>query len=364
MKKLLVMSVLAAAIFSLSGCGNQAPESQGAAVEENLNESTEGEEQKEAEPLSPQEAETEKDAEPSENAVSENAVSGNAVSQNAVSGNLVSYSDAQSISMNGIGNARELGGYKSADGRTVKKGVFLRTAALSKATDEDIKRLKDVYNLSLIVDYRTDREISSAPDPKIEGVKNINLPILDEKKMMADMKDISEEELAKYDLTNKMDQLKLAVKTGVINDQMYVGFLSSDLGKENYGKFFKELLALPDGEAVLFHCTQGKDRTGCGAMLILSALDVDEDTIMADYELTNLYNAALIEKERQMLIQEGYEGEELESMMKAMDEVNPDYMRIGLDWVKENYGSVKGYITKELGVTEDELERFKDRFLE
>ena len=42
--------------------------------------------------------------------------------------------DAQSIALTGVGNARELGGYLTEDGRAVKHGVFLRTAALNKWT--------------------------------------------------------------------------------------------------------------------------------------------------------------------------------------------------------------------------------------
>ena len=104
---------------------------------------------------------------------------------------------------------------------------------------------------------------------------------------------------------------------------------------------FKEMIDLPEGKALLFHCTQGKDRTGCAAMLILSALGVDEDTILKDYMLTNTYNADLISSERQMLIDQGYEGQELDRYMKAMDEVDIQYMVNALEWMKNNYGSVK-----------------------
>ncbi|MBQ6256673.1 MAG: tyrosine-protein phosphatase, partial [Clostridia bacterium] len=49
--------------------------------------------------------------------------------------------------------------------------------------------------------------------------------------------------------------------------------------KAGYSQFFQALLALPEDRALLFHCSQGKDRTGCGAMLILFALGVDEETV-------------------------------------------------------------------------------------
>jgi len=127
---------------------------------------------------------------------------------------------------------------------------------------------------------------------------------------------------------------------------------------------FKELLELPEGEALLFHCTQGKDRTGCAAMLILSALGVDEATTLYDYMLTNTFNAQRIEAERQMLEGMGVEESEFDLYMTAMDQVDPQYMVNALEWMKDNYGSVLGYITGELGVTEAQIEQLRDKYLE
>ena len=242
--------------------------------------------------------------------------------------------------------------------------MLLRTAALNGATEDDIRRLQDVYHLSVIADLRMDRELEPAPDPEIPGVKNIQIHIIDEAVLAEKQRNLTAEDLDGLDLSNKMDQLKMAIKAGIVNDQMYIDFLSGEMGREGYKRLFEELLKLPEGDALLFHCTQGKDRTGCAAMLILSALGVDEETIMADYLLTNTFNAALIENERQALLSQGYEGEELETMMAAMDQVNPRYMTNALDWMKNNYGSVTGYITSELGVTDEQLEILKNMYLE
>ena len=166
------------------------------------------------------------------------------------------------------------------------------------------------------------------------------------------------------DPNNSLDRLKLAVKMGIIGDQMYINFLSGDQGKASYAQMFKELLELPEGEALLFHCTQGKDRTGCAAMLILSALGVDEETILYDYVLTNTFNAQRIEAEQQMLEGMGVEESEFDLYMTAMDQVDPQYMVNALEWMKDNYGSVLGYITGELGVTEAQIEQLRDKYLE
>ena len=272
--------------------------------------------------------------------------------------------EAQSIGLEGVGNARELGGYQSEDGRTVKRGVFLRTAALGGATEADIQRLGEVYQLATVIDLRMTSEIEAAPDPEIEGVKNIHLGIIDEEALEEKRQSLSPEDLEGLDLTNTLDRLKMASKLGIVGDQMYINFLSGDAGKAGYRQLFQELLELPEGGAVLFHCTQGKDRTGCAAMLILSALGVDEETILADFTLTNIYNEALIESERQMLSAQGVEGEEQETYLRLMDEVDAQYMINALDWMKDSYGSALGYISDELGIEEAQLETLRDRYLE
>ena len=259
----------------------------------------------------------------------------------------------QSIGIS-VGNARELGGYQASDGRTVKHGAFLRTASLATATDEDIERLRDAYHLSVVIDLRMTSEVEAAPDPEI--ARNLHIGIIDEEAEAVRLEGVSLEGLG------TIEKLKVLMEAGVFSDQMYIEWLSSETGKAGYARMFEEIMNLPEGEALLFHCTQGKDRTGVAAMLILSALGVDEDTILADYLLTNTYNADKIESERQMLEEEGVDGQELESYMKAMDEVDGSYMINTLDWMKENYGSVLGYITQELGVTE--IQMLRDKFLE
>lgn len=85
---------------------------------------------------------------------------------------------------------------------------------------------------------------------------------------------------------------------------------------------------------------------------------------MADYLLTNTFNADKIESERQMLLEQGVEEAELDDYLMVMDQVNPQTMLNALDWLKENYGSAEGYITEELGISEKQLETLRDMYLD
>ena len=272
--------------------------------------------------------------------------------------------DGQNLGLTSVNNARELGGYAAADGKKVKKGALLRTAALGNASEEDIRKLCDDYNLKTVIDFRMEREVNANPDPVIDGVENHNLQIMDENAMAEKMSSLTPADMEGIDPADPVGRLKLAIKAGIVGDRMYIDFLSSDQGQKGYKKMFEELLAVPDGGSLLFHCTQGKDRTGCAAMLILSALGVGEDTIIKDFMLTNTYNAKLITSQRKELTDAGYTGDELKTIMSAKDEVNEQYMRNALDWMKKNYGSVEGYIKQALGITDDQLNALKAKYLE
>lgn len=265
---------------------------------------------------------------------------------------------SQSINLKSVGNARELGGYINNEGKRVKRGILLRTAALSKISSEDIKHLTEDYHLSVIADLRMTYEVAPKPDPVIEGVRYVNLHVINE--------DLFKKELEKkleFE-GNAIERLRLIVESGLMAQDMYVSFLSETSGKNAYREFFKELLNLPSGHSLLFHCSQGKDRTGCAAMLILSALGVSEEIIMKDYLLTNTFNADSINAQRKMLLSNGIKESELDKYMIVLDEVNPILMNTVMSWLKENYGSPVGYIINELGITEEEIETLKAKFLE
>ena len=271
--------------------------------------------------------------------------------------------DTLGVGLTGVGNDRELGGYVNRNGQKVKKGLLLRTAKLEAATEEDIAKLNDRYNLGTIVDLRTQMEIDKSPDPEIEGVKWVNAKILSDEDYVG-IGDALSDAMGEISPDDPLAVEKALVKSGLFGDDMFVRFLSSDSGKKGFAMFFNELLELPEGKSLLFHCTQGKDRTGCCAMLILSALDVDTETIIKDFLKTNEFNAGLIADEKAELIAKGAEGEDLQMIMATKDQVSEQFMRNAISYLSENYGSPLGYIKNELGITDEQIEQLKDRFLE
>ena len=91
--------------------------------------------------------------------------------------------EAQTLNMSTISNARELGGYQTRDGKTVREGVLLRTGALTDASQEELDSLINDYNLTAIIDMRASYELAEDPEPAVDGVAQYNFRIMDEQMM-------------------------------------------------------------------------------------------------------------------------------------------------------------------------------------
>ena len=269
----------------------------------------------------------------------------------------------QAIDLPGVGNARELGGYAVQD-KHVREGVLLRTAALTRATPEALERLRVTYKLQTIVDLRMTIERDRQPDPQVSGATNRPLTIIEmEDYPVPEGLDPSALDLLNDPSANRMELFELSYEFGMVGPNMYEQFLLGERGKAGYAEFFRELLALEDGRAILWHCTDGKDRTGCAAMLLLFALGASRQTVLEDYLLTNEYNASLIEAAVGHFAAHPMPPEKLEVLKIMVGAVAESYMAHVIDVLEERYGSVEGYVRDALGVSEAELGLLRDKFL-
>ena len=270
--------------------------------------------------------------------------------------------EVNSLNMKTISNARELGGYKNRDGRLVRKGVLLRTAALTQTSQEDLDALIKQYNLAAIIDLRASYELASEPEPVVEGVAQYNFRIMDEQMMAeraAGIRDLLTDPQA-----DPVKRMLATLQAGVVSDQMYVEFLQGETGKAGFRDFFRVLLETPEGSAVLWHCTNGKDRTGVAAMLLLGVLNVDEEIIMEDFMLTNTHFEAEISAMRKLLSQYIQDETMVEELLVMGKGVYAPYMQNAIDYIKENYGDIPGYAKAELGLTDADIAKLQSLYME
>ena len=267
---------------------------------------------------------------------------------------------AQSIDLPGIGNARELGGYPVA-GRHIKKGTLIRCASLTNATDEALRRLSETYRVQTVVDLRMSHEALGQGDPEIEGATNVLMPVLEAKDFID--ADDSAADLFRNFGGNRMQIFELAYDKGMLSERLYTDFLLGERGIKAFTRLVEELWALDEGRAILWHCADGKDRTGCAAMLTLFALGADRQTVLSDYLLTNTYNAPILEAARQRFADVPMDDDRRAALLFMSGGVIGSYMEHAIDTLEERYGSVAGYLADELGVGKTQTQILRAKLL-
>lgn len=245
------------------------------------------------------------------------------------------------IDFEGIINVRELGGQITADGKTVRKNVLFRTGELEKASKEDIRRLAQDFKISSIIDFRDPGEARERPDKEVPGADYVCYPALP-----------------------PMEQPKDRIKDGPPPDaekmfpRIYRDLAESEEAIRAYRGFFKTLLT-GMGAPVLWHCRQGKDRTGIAAILLLTAFGVSREDCIREYLLTNEYMRPRYEKYRS-IEPEAWKRD----MMKLISFVREDWLAEYLRIVDNRFGGLENYLRDVLLVSDEDKERLRTYYLE
>ncbi|GAB4549747.1 MAG: tyrosine-protein phosphatase [Anaerolineae bacterium] len=241
-------------------------------------------------------------------------------------------------------NFRDLGGYQTSDGKSVRRGRLYRAGSFYEVTDADMAKLAEL-NIKLVCDLRTDTETSEQPDRVPEGVTLKHLPVFQQGESYVRLRTFI------FD-RHRLDEVMI---------ESYTDFMLSQKAT-----VFGEVIRLLADEANLpavFHCTAGKDRTGLLAMLILMVLGVSDETIIADYSLSNLFYENVlsqIEKQRTRLQAVRLTPQDISPLLVS----HPDYLRAAIGFIRQRYGSAEAYLTQAAGVAPSTLQKLRELMLE
>ena len=250
-------------------------------------------------------------------------------------------------------NFRDLGGYKTQDGKVLKKHKVIRAAMLAGLNDYDLQYLNN-YGVRIDIDFRSKAEQESMPDHVPSKAKYISDPVF------------PPNETAANEESSRLNDLKNDPNAGFNNMiQSYKDIVEASSAHKAYRLFFDELLAntIPE-HALLFHCTTGKDRTGMGAVYFLTAVGVPFETVYADYLTSNDYilnNKALQAKKAELQSQMG---KILFDNLEAMLKVSDVYLNTALDIIKKQNGTILNYLEDVLKVTPAQQAMLKQIYLE
>jgi protein-tyrosine phosphatase len=232
-------------------------------------------------------------------------------------------------------NVRDLGGYRIVDGGITRWGALLRSDTLTRLSPDGCAALIE-YGVRTIIDLRSPDEIASDHHPFAESSNAITyhaLPLFADRDPNTASWITSARSLAEmYEVTLTQSQARIiqALRT----------------------------IANADPGAVLFHCHAGKDRTGLIAMFVLAIAGVPDETIIADYTLSD-QNLASIHDE----ILARFEGQpERQQHLKRLLHIRPEYMQATLQLLQDRYGGPLGYLSA-AGLTPPEINRIRQRLV-
>jgi protein-tyrosine phosphatase len=239
------------------------------------------------------------------------------------------------LPLEGPDNFRDLGGYRTRDGRFTRWGRLYRSNDHASLTGNDIHYLSQL-GIQLVCDFRSTQERTDTPNLSIGShVENLPIPVDPE------------------GVQPKLIQRRIrtgALTRGSLEKMMLEAYQSFPT---HYADEWKALFQrITDGRSLptVFHCTAGKDRTGFAAALVLRAVGVSEETVFEDYLLTNVYRARNTRIVSRLIpIYSLWRTKPLDLL--PLLEARPEYLQASFDVIEQEWGTVQNYLRKGLGVT-------------
>ena len=251
-----------------------------------------------------------------------------------------------------VRNPRDIGGYVGFDGRKIRPHRLLRTGNMSEITPTDERFLLD-YGLHTIIDLRSPAECKQNPDKELDNVEHYACPLSAEDNTGGHGLDMSKE-FAEY----RKDQyagFKLMCRR-------YHHHILNKSAQRSFHHIIK-LIAENDDGAILYHCSEGKDRTGLVTIIILYILGVDMEVIRQDYLYSN-YMLNDYRAVRDQHFKQVGENDNFRANMRVLGSVANSYFDTSLITINENFGGLDSYITNELEIDDQMKELIKEKYLE
>lgn len=240
---------------------------------------------------------------------------------------------ARHLGLQGASNFRDLGGYRSRDGRHVRWRRLFRSNHLGRLTEADIAILRQL-DVRTAFDFR-------GRDERLAGLCAVS------------------------EITVHSVPIEPSV-IPALRARALAGRLAADdaldLMRDSYRNYirnhtprFRVLFdhLLHDHAPLVIHCTAGKDRTGVACALVLHALDIPDDVILEDYLLTNqLY-------QRDSAAHPDLPGD----VVRAIGTVQDSFLVAAFDTMRDDFGDVDAYLRHGLGIDSAARDALQERYL-
>lgn len=252
------------------------------------------------------------------------------------------------IDFEGIENFRDFGGYDTACGRGLRRGLLFRSAAHSHATEADLARLR-ALGLRVIVDLRQPHERERDPSRRWDGF---------------------DAHVVENDTLSIHPDWASVVKDSPLTDEWFfedtLAYHRRSAFEPRHQELFRawfRALAAADGP-LLVHCAAGKDRTGLVCALTHHVAGVPFEQTLHDFLLTN--DEARIERKIQFLgdwLDEHAGRRPSGAALRMAVSVQPEYLEESFAAIRAQHGSIEAYLQDVLGVDSGAREAIHERVL-
>lgn len=229
-------------------------------------------------------------------------------------------------------NVRDLGGYRTTDGKTTRWGAVVRSADPSQLSPEGQAAALD-HGIRTVIDLRKPHEVEAHPNPLRLHEDSIDYIVIS----LVDPAATPPEDFTT--LANDYKRLLESFDTRI-------------------AEIVRTIARAREG-GVMVHCMAGKDRTGLVCALLLAVCGVPPNVIADDYALTQECLRAF--DENWLANGPG----EREERQRQFERTAPraEVMREVLEYLDHEYGGVPEYLVH-AGLSRADLVRVRDRLLD
>jgi protein-tyrosine phosphatase len=254
-------------------------------------------------------------------------------------------SSDRTVYLEGALNVRDLGGLATADGHHVAERSLFRGASPHQTTPADRAVLQGL-GIRTVIDLRSPWERDLEPY-EWPGVRLVSAPLVDDEVAASIHRRFADATLTNADLVDWWGLTKVPES------------LEAQLGSMR--TIFSCFLEAGPGEATLYHCRGGKDRTGLVSVIVLGTLGVTRDEVAADFLASNRQLAPMAAEFQERMRASGIELSE--AAIASLAGVKEEWLSGLYRWIDEHYGSIEGYLRHRVGLDDDDLTRLRDRYL-
>ena len=260
--------------------------------------------------------------------------------------------DPRHVPLEGQPNFRDIGGYRTKDGKTVRRGLVFRSGELPRLTDDDVAKLQRL-RIKTVVNFLTDVETESRGADRVpDGTDQIALPIESDDGLAAAV----EKARKTADFSTLPPTINPDIHRVLVHD-----------AKEQYATLLQEIGQTD--QPLVFHCSHGVHRTGTATAILLWALGVPWETVREDYLLSNHYRKAEVEMRLEQLRKLAASRQHIPldqvdmTNFRAFYVLDGSYIDATRDEILKSFGSIDRYLTEGLALSEREIGRIRDRLL-